>query len=741
MRTLSRFLLATVIVLTIVLLFRSTIERLHFPNLITSTQTVQAALPPLSIQPVPDNFNRLRLAGAERSPLPRVWLASEIIPRRTILSSLDTWGSPRQIIVRDNLAYVANTVDGLLILDLLDPRQPTILSSLNTPGQALNLLVRDRHLYVADGSGGVRIVDISTPATPREIARVRTRGPALALAEEEGLLYVACGKAGIVIIDVTAPAAPREVATIPLKEPAIELALQQHRLLVALSSAKAAAVVDTRLRKTEYLRLASGSVSSVAWQGTLAVVGYHTNQQDNRGAVAVFEVTADHPARLLTTLPLDSGPDEIRITGSLMSLALGTCGAAFYDISAPSSPRLVAKLELVGTIRSIAVQAEHLWLADSGGYILCSARELTTVRPSASPLLKISGNLTEKPLVNGRHLLWPSSAGLLIYDLRDPSRPAATLDEYTAIQKLERQDHLLFAASLKSPDCPETELVIFDVADTGHPLLLSQLTIPTFPETLAASRKILVVSARRADNQNLPDDHLKFYDISNPRTPLLASSRPVSTGSTINAMTIRDRYLYVQTSDQFMIFDIDNPYAPEPVGALPIPWLQCQFQERRKGDIVLRQQLAIVSSTFSGTRIYDVSRPRQPKLLGSIASDNILVDLAADNHYLYLLTVENGLLVFSIDNPRQPQFIGVIDTPFKCSYVTVANKRLWMGVRGLHYLISIMTPVQLPVLQHNNVLEFDVPSGWSENRPLFWVQQNDKIENVASPSSIVDVGR
>lgn len=79
-------------------------------------------------------------------------------------------GPVNDLVLIDDLLYLAAGYDGLVIFDVSDPANPAHLGELATPGTAEEVIIEFPYAFVADGPGGLRVIDISDPASPTELA-------------------------------------------------------------------------------------------------------------------------------------------------------------------------------------------------------------------------------------------------------------------------------------------------------------------------------------------------------------------------------------------------------------------------------------------------------------------------------------------------------------------------------------------------------------------------------------------
>jgi hypothetical protein len=68
-----------------------------------------------------------------------------------------------------NVAYLAVSNRGLMILDIHDRSNPILLGICPTDGSAEAVSVQDNYAYIADGRNGLRIIDVTNKKNPREM--------------------------------------------------------------------------------------------------------------------------------------------------------------------------------------------------------------------------------------------------------------------------------------------------------------------------------------------------------------------------------------------------------------------------------------------------------------------------------------------------------------------------------------------------------------------------------------------
>lgn len=145
-----------------------------------------------------------------------VILSLEDPARPAVVGKLERVGNLRQVVVRENVAYVTAREDGLFVIDVSDRTNPKLLSRYDSIEFATGIAVEGNYAYVAQRWFGVEIIDISDPANLRHVSVVRV-GEAQSCVVSDGYLYAgAWEECRVAVCDVRNPAYPRQVAEIEL---------------------------------------------------------------------------------------------------------------------------------------------------------------------------------------------------------------------------------------------------------------------------------------------------------------------------------------------------------------------------------------------------------------------------------------------------------------------------------------------------------------------------------------------
>ncbi len=125
------------------------------------------------------------------------------------------------VIVRGDLAYVANHVVGLTIVDFSTPAKPFIVSNHDPQINCDALgLWRDIAILYGHHESRLVLVDVSDPANPRQTAVYQHDAGTFIqgeMAVHRGVAYCTGGRSGLIIVNVADPTDPRLVKLVDLK--------------------------------------------------------------------------------------------------------------------------------------------------------------------------------------------------------------------------------------------------------------------------------------------------------------------------------------------------------------------------------------------------------------------------------------------------------------------------------------------------------------------------------------------
>jgi hypothetical protein len=140
--------------------------------------------------------------GAAKPSLQVVDVSNPMTP--TALAEYDM-SDPHQVTLGGSLAFLADGIAGLKVLDISYLPQVTVLGTLNTPGTAMDVAYDGHYAYLADGENGLHMIDVSDPSHPLEVDAFITAGRASNVAVAGDQIYLADESGGLLVFSLVKP--------------------------------------------------------------------------------------------------------------------------------------------------------------------------------------------------------------------------------------------------------------------------------------------------------------------------------------------------------------------------------------------------------------------------------------------------------------------------------------------------------------------------------------------------------
>ncbi|MFW9915561.1 MAG: LVIVD repeat-containing protein [Candidatus Thorarchaeota archaeon] len=131
------------------------------------------------------------------------------------LGQIDTPGLARDVIIRGDIAYVADmgsptsTYGGLLIFNVSEPENPTEMGYFYDGGRSHHLFIKEDIILIADNTGGLEIINVSDPFDPQKIGEFP--GVINDLDVQGNIVYATDFYEGLIVLDISNITHPTEI--------------------------------------------------------------------------------------------------------------------------------------------------------------------------------------------------------------------------------------------------------------------------------------------------------------------------------------------------------------------------------------------------------------------------------------------------------------------------------------------------------------------------------------------------
>ena len=119
------------------------------------------------------------------------------------VGAIEELGTPWRLATTESALYIADSLDGLVTVDLSDPDLPTVADTISVPG-IQDVAVSGQLLVAAAGIRGAILYDLSHPLQPRQIGQLRYGSAVLRVHLDGDLLWLVDHES-VRVIDITEP--------------------------------------------------------------------------------------------------------------------------------------------------------------------------------------------------------------------------------------------------------------------------------------------------------------------------------------------------------------------------------------------------------------------------------------------------------------------------------------------------------------------------------------------------------
>lgn len=368
------------------------------------------------------------------------------------VAALDTPGFPLDVHVADGLAYLATREGGLQLLDVRDPAHPRLLTSLDTPGAAVQVAVSGTLIAVADNYGGMPLFT-SAGETVERRGVYGVAGRTTAIASAGDVVYVGNSQA-LVAVDVSTPAHPQVVGTLELP----------------------------------------GDVTAITISGDIAYVGSTRWNEGNGRDDVVWLVSLDDPTapRIRSSVPFNSaGVRDLLLAGTRLYVATYNLGLQAIDVRNPDAPVLLGRVPNVPSLYINRIRG-------GGARAYLNTGEVLDLSQPAMPRLIGTLDLLRSTT--------PTAGS-------GPTTIRSTEDiEGTTLYLLEQT--FVYDSSGWPRTPPETTLLIVDVADLNTPRVLGRYSAGSADKIQIQAATVRDEVAYVATTQGV-----ELVDVSEPTQP------------------------------------------------------------------------------------------------------------------------------------------------------------------------------------------------------------------------------
>ncbi len=275
----------------------------------------------------------------------------------TSQGGFNTAGDAKNIAVAGSYAYVADGLNGLVVLNISNPQSPAQVGWCDTAGTANDVAVAGNYAYVADGTNGLVVINVADPAAPVRAGGCDTSGTAEGVFVQGNYAYLADGANELMVFDVSNPALPQ------VRSDTVGSLRTMHDVFVQGTSAYLAENEEVRRFNVgnPAAPAADAAVGFTSWN----ITGVHGNGSVIAAVAGVNGVKImDSGLTVLGSYDTDGTASGVFVNGNFAYIADGNNGLVVLNISTPSAPSLAVHVPTAGTASGVFVSGGYTYVSE-----------------------------------------------------------------------------------------------------------------------------------------------------------------------------------------------------------------------------------------------------------------------------------------------------------------------------------------------------------------------------------------
>ncbi len=552
-----------------------------------------------------------------------------------------THSNTEDIVVINDVAYIAGGPHGFLVYDVSTPATPVLLSQIDIPGDGneMGIDVRGNHAFVSTWND-YYVYDIQNPSSPVLIGNLPTSSNCLSVVGDNAFVG---SSSGIYVINMQNFSSPIDEGFIPTSNvrditvhDTVAYVADLHEGLKIVDLAERTffgypgrideGTINIKLTAKDLAGNAAEDIFALNVFGTPGTHPYPANSSPTvANPVPNQIVGADQPFNLqLNVRDVFNDPD---IGDSLSMVATLQDGSPLpswltFELDAEN----LGSFDAGGRARNIDYKDNVVYIADSDlGVLLIDVSDkqnptlITTWEPDPAYNVLVSGDI----LYTMCSSCTPSSTGFQLLDISN--LPVRTMLGSTSRDSREmfKLDHLVY-----------TGFEIIDVADPAAPFEIGELDI-SLTDNLVVANHIAHFAAGSHGYHTV--------DISNPRDSILLST--ITTPGSTTGIDIRGHHVFVTTTRDLYIYDSQNPSNPVLLGTV-----EMDTTAGSPTSLFVIGDYAF-AGTGNGIKVVNIEDFANPVYKGLIPTDNVY-DIHFDNTFAYVADYYDGLKILDLGRSR-----------------------------------------------------------------------------------------
>ncbi len=380
------------------------------------------------------------------------------------VSSLDTPGFAKKLILRGNIAFLMDRGFGVDVINISNPSSLFFEKRFHITPKPTDMALKDKYLYITNGSHGLLVMNVENPKaldwdkqdkfirTDSYFSKIKIFG--------DNLFVIEGGKLkGMSILDPLNPLVLFEYETIGDIE---DFAVFGDKLFLRVDSAGIETVDISNLSKPSYK---ARYIGENFYASVMTARGKYAYIADKYFGVHIVDISDPSDIRSISFIKTDSSVSDIYLRGRYAFLALKNGKILIEDILNPFAPKKVTVIDSDFSLERIYVENDRLYVA--GGKDGISIYNIKDIKNPTKEGEFFTGGYAYNLRVKGDYIyVADGKRGISIVDVSYPALPflEGRIGVGKRVFDLRIRDSFLYAACEKC-------LKIYDISNVKLPLL------------------------------------------------------------------------------------------------------------------------------------------------------------------------------------------------------------------------------------------------------------------------------
>lgn len=612
-------------------------------------------------------------------------------------------GDIEQIKLKEDIAYIADSEQGLVLLDVSNPGKMTIINEFKISKRAKRFFIDKNLLFLADEGFGIRIIDIKDRGDLRELGEIEYSGEIRDIITFGNQIFILTENGMEILKYDSNYKIEKTGIRIPLDGRFNRINSFKNKIYVPVINEE-----RSKLTLCEYATGNTGKVNSY-------MIRNYTGDKviDNPYNVREFIVDeknerafimAGKYVEIITFKPSPAYAGTVTAKDSVNS-AVYEEGKLYLDLFG-SIQILEERKNHFEEILSLRSDEDNLAVNKGIIYGKTTFNVLSAVKPEyrKNPeVVTVLENAQGEIKTYGKYLL-SLYGGLKIYDIDDFS--LIYEDEKIRGNKICQYGHFIYVID-------DYETKILDISNINNPSIVSKYSYKnqSFSCGIFVTKDYAYIGITEVIAKSVKYKCV-ILNVSDITKPFHASEFQVE-GKIIDIYVKGENAFIFENGEKYglEIFNLADEKKPVLIGRYEKP-----FSESMK--MIIKDNTAYLVYE-GGVQIVDISNPGVIKLIKEIKTESypVIYDMNIDNNYMYLADLRNGLVTINIEDFKAPYIINKNRTFGYAKKVCSDERYIYMaasdfGATVFHKPIKINNPLK----DNSKSITLNLPKGFPEGK-------------------------